>query len=217
MDGRADHGRAALRTRAHHGSGGAFADDRVGRVVAGHAGCCAWAGRLLRCEREKRLREISRQVEGRDRHLSGAAEFVAAAAGRSVSRVHAADAEAACADRRTSGGRSVRSVSCATEKDRAKFWKDEGVAAVLRDSAKPQGLLNMTDISLSRYAEGRFRRRSYRRRLPDDLAVDEARAGHRRNRNDEHVRHEAGRGLQHRGRSAWFGKARRNGDHRRPS
>lgn len=40
------------------------------------------------------------------------------------------------------------------EKDRDTFWKDEGVAAVLRDSAKPQGLLNMTDISLSRYAEG---------------------------------------------------------------
>jgi carboxypeptidase Q len=40
------------------------------------------------------------------------------------------------------------------EKDRDNFWKEEGVAAVLRDSAKPQGLLNMTDISLSRYAEG---------------------------------------------------------------
>ena len=40
------------------------------------------------------------------------------------------------------------------EKDRDTFWKEEGVAAVLRDSAKPEGLLNMTDISLSRYAEG---------------------------------------------------------------
>src|ERR1700733_12749885 len=37
------------------------------------------------------------------------------------------------------------------EKDRDTFWKEEGVAAVLRDSAKPEGLLNMTDISLSRY------------------------------------------------------------------
>jgi carboxypeptidase Q len=40
------------------------------------------------------------------------------------------------------------------EKDRDTFWKEQGVAAVLRDSGKPEGLLNMTDISLSRYAEG---------------------------------------------------------------
>src|SRR5580704_14607456 len=40
------------------------------------------------------------------------------------------------------------------EKERDEFWKAEGVAAVLRDSGKPEGLLNMTDISLSRYAEG---------------------------------------------------------------
>jgi carboxypeptidase Q len=40
------------------------------------------------------------------------------------------------------------------EKDRDNFWKEEGVAAVLRDSNKPEGLLNMTDVSLSRYAEG---------------------------------------------------------------
>jgi carboxypeptidase Q len=40
------------------------------------------------------------------------------------------------------------------EKDTFAFWKAEGVAAVLRDSNKPEGLLNMTDISLSRYAEG---------------------------------------------------------------
>src|SRR5580704_9960015 len=40
------------------------------------------------------------------------------------------------------------------EKERAEFWKSEGVIAVLRDSGKPQGLLNMTDVSLSRYAEG---------------------------------------------------------------
>ena len=40
------------------------------------------------------------------------------------------------------------------EKERDEFWKSEGVIAVLRDSGKPQGLLNMTDVSLSRYAEG---------------------------------------------------------------
>ncbi len=40
------------------------------------------------------------------------------------------------------------------EKERDEFWKSEGVVAVLRDSGKPQGLLNMTDVSLSRYAEG---------------------------------------------------------------
>ena len=40
------------------------------------------------------------------------------------------------------------------ENDRANFWKAEGVAAVLRDSNKPEGLLNMTDISGSRFAEG---------------------------------------------------------------
>ena len=39
-------------------------------------------------------------------------------------------------------------------KDRTEFFKQEGVAAVLRDSNKPHGLLNMTDVSLERYAIG---------------------------------------------------------------
>jgi carboxypeptidase Q len=39
-------------------------------------------------------------------------------------------------------------------KERTQFFKDEGVAVVLRDSSKPHGLLNMTDISLERYAPG---------------------------------------------------------------
>jgi carboxypeptidase Q len=39
-------------------------------------------------------------------------------------------------------------------KERTEFWKQEGVAAVLRDSNKPHGLLNMTDASLARYDIG---------------------------------------------------------------
>src|ERR1700757_1342365 len=39
-------------------------------------------------------------------------------------------------------------------KERTEFWKQEGVAAVLRASNKPHGLLNMTDVSLSRYDIG---------------------------------------------------------------
>jgi len=39
-------------------------------------------------------------------------------------------------------------------KERTEFWKQEGVAAVLRDSNKPHGLLNMTDVSLGRYDIG---------------------------------------------------------------
>src|SRR5579864_5802362 len=39
-------------------------------------------------------------------------------------------------------------------KERAEFWKQEGVAAVLRDSNKPHGLLNMTDASMARYDIG---------------------------------------------------------------
>jgi carboxypeptidase Q len=39
-------------------------------------------------------------------------------------------------------------------KERTEFWKQEGVAAVLRDSNKPHGLLNMTDVSLERYSIG---------------------------------------------------------------
>jgi carboxypeptidase Q len=39
-------------------------------------------------------------------------------------------------------------------RERTEFWKQEGVAAVLRDSNKPQGLLNMTDVSLERYDIG---------------------------------------------------------------
>src|SRR5882724_7267348 len=39
-------------------------------------------------------------------------------------------------------------------RERAEFWKQEGVAAVLRDSNKLHGLLNMTDVSLGRYDIG---------------------------------------------------------------
>jgi carboxypeptidase Q len=39
-------------------------------------------------------------------------------------------------------------------KERTEFWKQEGVVAVLRDSAKPHGLLNMTDVSLEKYGIG---------------------------------------------------------------
>src|SRR5215472_382380 len=39
-------------------------------------------------------------------------------------------------------------------KERTEFFKQEGVAAVLRDSNKPHGLLNMTDVSLERYGIG---------------------------------------------------------------
>jgi carboxypeptidase Q len=41
-----------------------------------------------------------------------------------------------------------------TAKERTEFWKQEGVAAVLRDSNKPHGLLNMTDVSLEKYGIG---------------------------------------------------------------
>lgn len=39
-------------------------------------------------------------------------------------------------------------------KERTEFWKQEGVAAVLRDSNKPHGLLNMTDVSMERFDIG---------------------------------------------------------------
>src|SRR5712692_1547052 len=39
-------------------------------------------------------------------------------------------------------------------RERTEFWKQEGVVAVLRDSNKPHGLLNMTDVSLARYDIG---------------------------------------------------------------
>jgi carboxypeptidase Q len=39
-------------------------------------------------------------------------------------------------------------------KARTEFFRQEGVAVVLRDSSKPHGLLNMTDVSLERYAAG---------------------------------------------------------------
>jgi carboxypeptidase Q len=39
-------------------------------------------------------------------------------------------------------------------KERTQFFKDEGVAVVLRDSNKPHALLNMTDVSLERFAPG---------------------------------------------------------------
>jgi carboxypeptidase Q len=39
-------------------------------------------------------------------------------------------------------------------KERNEFLKQEGVAAVLRDSNKPHGLLNMTDVSMEKYGVG---------------------------------------------------------------
>jgi carboxypeptidase Q len=39
-------------------------------------------------------------------------------------------------------------------KERTQFFKEEGVIGVLRDSNKPHGLLNMTDISLEKYGMG---------------------------------------------------------------
>jgi carboxypeptidase Q len=39
-------------------------------------------------------------------------------------------------------------------KERTQFLKQEGVAVVLRDANKPHALLNMTDVSLERYAPG---------------------------------------------------------------
>jgi carboxypeptidase Q len=39
-------------------------------------------------------------------------------------------------------------------KERTQFFKEEGVAVVLRDANKPHSLLNMTDVSLDRYAPG---------------------------------------------------------------
>src|SRR5260370_148873 len=39
-------------------------------------------------------------------------------------------------------------------KERTDFWRQEGAAAVFRDSHKPPGLLNMTDVSLARYDIG---------------------------------------------------------------
>jgi len=39
-------------------------------------------------------------------------------------------------------------------KERTQFFKEEGVAVVLRDANKPHGLLNMTDVSLDRFAPG---------------------------------------------------------------
>jgi carboxypeptidase Q len=41
-----------------------------------------------------------------------------------------------------------------TAKERTEFFKSEGVIAVLRDSNKPHGLLNMTSISLERFSIG---------------------------------------------------------------
>jgi len=39
-------------------------------------------------------------------------------------------------------------------KERTEFFKSEGVVAILRDSNKPHGLLNMTDVSLERFSVG---------------------------------------------------------------
>src|ERR1700720_251006 len=39
-------------------------------------------------------------------------------------------------------------------KERTEFWRQEGVAGVLRDSNKPHGLLNMTGVSLERFDIG---------------------------------------------------------------
>ena len=79
---------------------------------------------------------------------------------------------------------------------------------MLRDSTKPQGLLNMTDISVSRYAEGTIPtafitgegyRMIWRLMKHGPVTVEIEMTNTFGNK--------AGRGLQHRCRSARLGKA----------
>src|SRR6267378_2884084 len=57
------------------------ANDWTRDMFAKYGACCYGTGCVLRCEGEKRFREISRQAEGRDRDLSGSGKFVASEAG----------------------------------------------------------------------------------------------------------------------------------------
>src|SRR6202043_2113606 len=90
---------------------GARTDDRIGRLVAEHAWSYYWAGGVLRCEGEKRFREVSREAEGRDCHLPGPGEPFSAEAGRSARADEPADAAASPANWRNAARGSVRSFS----------------------------------------------------------------------------------------------------------
>src|SRR6266568_8615170 len=63
-------------------------------MVAGHRGSSAGTGSVFRGKDERRIREISRQAEGRNRDLSGADEPLPAQAGESQWRDPSSDASA---------------------------------------------------------------------------------------------------------------------------
>ena len=116
------------------------------------------------------------------------ASSVAAAAGRQYARVYAADAEAAGAHRRIAGRRSVR----------RNFADGKGARRVLESGRRRRSVARFRQTA--RLAEHDRRQLvalcggndsggvHHRRRLPDDLASDETRAGDCRNRDDEFVR-----------------------------
>ena len=112
------------------------------------------AGGVLRCEEEERFREISRKVEGRDCHLSGAGR----AFRRRSRRIRNAEFRRPMQQPPPRIGEPPMAdpyeAFLKAAKERTEFLKEEGVAAVLRDSNKPHGLLNMTDVSLARYDIG---------------------------------------------------------------
>src|SRR6266571_1820667 len=69
-------------------------DNRLGRMVAEHSGRGAGTGTVFRGKDERRVREISRQAEGRNRDLSGADGPLPAQAGESQWRDPSPDASA---------------------------------------------------------------------------------------------------------------------------
>ena len=117
----------------------------------------------------------------------------------SRSEVVRADAGAAADEGRTAGATPFAALQQAA-RDRTAFFKQEGVAVLLRDSNKPHALLNMTGIGGEKFDIGAIPTafitgEGYRH----DFSDAETRAGERRNRNDQFVQRQTGGSLQHGG------------------
>src|SRR6266481_1917970 len=139
--------------RAHSESDRASFDDRCGGMVAEHARRCHRAGRVLRCEGAKDFAKFHGKLKGAIVIYQEPASLSPpepddphAQLSRPMQQPPARIGEAPAADPFEAFQKAA--------KERTEFWKQEGVAAVLRDSNKPHGLLNMTDVSLARYDIG---------------------------------------------------------------
>jgi len=127
-------------------------------VVTEHSRARSRASRVLRCEEKKEYEKLSRQVEGRDRDLS---EPTSLSPQQPVDNFRAFTRpmqKPPARIGRIAIRRSIRALLQAGKKIVDEFGSGRRRRRA-GDSGKAARFADMTDVSLSRYAEGSFRRR----------------------------------------------------------